>query len=93
MEMGPGPASLQPKMPPHLAELSVPQSHKDRTAAPVQDTDGAWTPASNERVKGLGLGFKCPPSRTLPNVGPVGEERGQDQGREEGLGQPVPSQE
>lgn len=47
-EMGPGPASLQLKMPPHLAELSLPQSHKDRTAAPVQDTDGAWTPASNE---------------------------------------------
>lgn len=25
-------------------------------------------------VKGLGLGFKCPPSQALPSVGPVGKE-------------------
>ena len=42
-------------------------------------------------VKGLGLGFKCPPSQALPSVGPVGKERGQDQGREDGLVQLVPA--
>lgn len=42
-------------------------------------------------VQGLGPGFNCPPSQALSSVGPVGEERGQDQGREEGLGQLVPA--
>lgn len=31
-----------------LARVSLPLSHKDREAAPVQDTDGAWTQASKE---------------------------------------------
>ena len=42
-------------------------------------------------VRGLGVGFKCPPSQALPSMGPVGEERGQDQGREDGLVQLVPA--
>lgn len=35
-------------------------------------------------IKGLGLGFKCPRSQALPCVGPVGQERGQDRGKEDG---------
>lgn len=46
---------------------------------------------SGPGMKGLGLGFKCPRSQALPSVGPVGQDRGQDQGKEDGLGQLVPA--
>lgn len=39
-------ASPQPRSP--LAGLAVPLCREDREATSVQDTDGAWTPASKE---------------------------------------------
>lgn len=74
-----------------FAGLSLPLSPKDREAAPVQDPmvlglQPLRRAGYGPGVKDLGLGFTCPPSQALPSVGPAGQERGQDQGKEGGLG-------
>lgn len=88
---GTGPAHPVSSQAPPLAGLSVSLSPKDRGTSPVQDPmvlglQPLRRAGHGSGVKGLGLGFKCPPSQVLSSVGPVGQKRGQDQGREDGLG-------
>lgn len=80
------PPSRQQSLPMLLG--SLPLSPKDGETAPVQGVmvlglQPLQRAGCGPRVRGFGLGFKCPPSQALPSVGSLRQGRGQDRERKE----------